>query len=394
MSGTHASQAQQLLSSIENLQRLERELQGELSSQFSQSIPSCVSATVNVGSSDTNTKTIPLSVGDWITVSNIPVNYQDPGWNNTFTVSINKDTTPQQLSVTRTDPHTGDGWGQNLVLRGTKCSMAGGGSSADSVGASNQELMDQINELGSARVSLFHSLDSIYNETAAVQTHADENVRQQRENVKIIENELKEARGRLAKLRQEKYNKVRAVEINAYDADRFSAYGDLVKIALYVVVPVVILLVISQRELIPDNAYISRENTNDVMLILGGLIVVVGLYYFLIKVYDISVRSNMNFQEYEWPFDPKTDGSSAGVSVLQRDADELRGDFGAMKKRVGSELSYADVRPGMIGCVGQECCAQGTVYNKSIGKCELKGVAAGATPKPSTVAGKHSAGLV
>jgi hypothetical protein len=66
-----------------------------------------------VGNSNTNTKTITLP-DTGITVYPTPINAQDPGWGNTFDVSVSG----SQLSVRRTDQNTG--WGQQLQLQGVK----------------------------------------------------------------------------------------------------------------------------------------------------------------------------------------------------------------------------------------------------------------------------------
>jgi hypothetical protein len=66
-----------------------------------------------VGNSNSNTKTVTLPASG-ITVYPAPTNPQDPGWNNTFKVSVQG----SQLSVTRTDKNTG--WGQMLQLQGVK----------------------------------------------------------------------------------------------------------------------------------------------------------------------------------------------------------------------------------------------------------------------------------
>lgn len=66
-----------------------------------------------VGNSNTNTKTITLPETG-ITVYPTPINPQDPGWNNTFKVSVSGD----KLNVTRTDQQTG--WGQMLQLQGVR----------------------------------------------------------------------------------------------------------------------------------------------------------------------------------------------------------------------------------------------------------------------------------
>eukprot|EP01084_Bolivina_argentea_P274659 468203_1 len=68
------------------------------------------SITIKVGSSSTNTKYVVLPHEN-MTVSATPVNHQNPGWNDRFSVKV----TDKNLVVTRLD--SSGGWGQALVLK-------------------------------------------------------------------------------------------------------------------------------------------------------------------------------------------------------------------------------------------------------------------------------------
>eukprot|EP01084_Bolivina_argentea_P122646 217333_1 len=76
-------------------------------------ITSSDSIEIKVGNSNQNTKIITLPTHN-MTVSPIPMNKQNPNWNDTFSVKIEGN----KLFVTRIDCK--QGWGQNLILQATK----------------------------------------------------------------------------------------------------------------------------------------------------------------------------------------------------------------------------------------------------------------------------------
>ena len=73
---------------------------------------------IHVGSSSTNPKVVTLPTTG-LSVSNSPINYQNPEWSDRFSTEVNGD----QLTVTRTDDNSG--WEQNLQLRAIAGDMSG-----------------------------------------------------------------------------------------------------------------------------------------------------------------------------------------------------------------------------------------------------------------------------
>jgi len=95
---------------------------------------------------------------------------------------------------------------------------------------------------------------------------------------------------------------------------------------------------------------------------------VYGTYRIIISAYDLSMRNNMNFNSYDFAFDQ----GDVGVSIVQYDEEQ--------DKKIEAEFDadVGDVQRGVsnlgkviqdAGCIGQECCASGTIYNKQKHKC-------------------------
>jgi hypothetical protein len=76
----------------------------------------CRKENITIGASESTDKIVDLSEGNWQSVSHIPVNPQNPYWNDTFSIELLEN---NQLKVSRTD--VGHGWGQNLILEGLVC---------------------------------------------------------------------------------------------------------------------------------------------------------------------------------------------------------------------------------------------------------------------------------
>ena len=87
---------------------------------------------------------------------------------------------------------------------------------------------------------------------------------------------------------------------------------------------------------------------------IGALVLVIGLYFIVRKFIDINSRNNMEFDEYDWQFDP----AALKPTVIEYDLAQLRG-----------VMPTADVSVG--GCFGQACCANGTVYDDTLSKCVI-----------------------
>jgi hypothetical protein len=162
-----------------------------------------------------------------------------------------------------------------------------------------------------------------------------------------VENELNTAKRRLEALDMEKTNKIRLVEINNYYGDKYVEHGNLMKIIIFTLVPVIILAIINKSGILPDTIY----------YILIMIIAAIGGYFFWLRFGSIITRDNMNYQTYDWYFDPSTapTGSSSG------------------------DDPWASL--GSLGtCIGQECCSAGQLYDETIDQCVGSSTAA---PSPT-----------
>lgn len=158
--------------------------------------------------------------------------------------------------------------------------------------------------------------------------------------------QLAEATANAAELISANDGKKRMIELNTYYGKRFNAQAGVVKLFIYTCVPVLILAIMANAGLIPTT-------------IAGFIIVIIivtGLIYIYGAVSDINLRSKMNFDEYEWEFDPSRVGVISNPNYVSK---------GGMGAGIGS------------GCVNGNCCGPNTLWDPNNGICNAQGTGGG-----------------
>jgi hypothetical protein len=166
----------------------------------------------------------------------------------------------------------------------------------------------------------------------------------------VAREQLAEARANAEELISANDGKKRMIELNTYYGKRFNAQAGVVKLFIYTCVPVLILAILANAGLIPTT-------------IAGFIIVIIivtGLIYIYAAVSDINRRSKMNFDEYEWEFDPSRVGN-----MTNPNPDYVsKGGLGA---GIGS------------GCVNGNCCGSNTIWDPNSGICNAQGTGGGSS---------------
>ena len=152
-------------------------------------------------------------------------------------------------------------------------------------------------------VALWTSLLQSAGTLAQVQTTCVANQTSKAETVtilgKLMEQQLKDAQDQLAELETSRADKERMIELNTYYGKRFMAQAGVMKIFIYMCIPVLILAILANMGFVPN--YIAG------FMIIASI--VVGIVYMYSAVSDINRRDKMNFDEYTWEFDPSRVGS-------------------------------------------------------------------------------------
>lgn len=212
----------------------------------------------------------------------------------------------------------------------------------------------KMQELTQMRVNLFNLLKEDYTRDAQESTSELQN---QVATLRIVEENLTDAKEQLRTLEDQRNNKMRMVEISTYFSEKYKAYNELFKLIIYVSIPVILLIVIGNMNLIPEK-YVSKENSHNFFLILIVVVGLYGLFQILNKTDDIVSRDNMNFNEYKFNLDFDLDKAAAQNNFLDNGA------LGYDAKEF--EKLAEDMH---LGCVDSYCCADGTMYDSLKKQC-------------------------
>jgi len=197
-------------------------------------------------------------------------------------------------------------------------------------------MIQKINEISQIRLNLYKSLSGLNSFYQGALVSSRDTLDEQTVAIGIVEEQLNDAKKRLALVEEEKNNKIRVVEINNYYGEKYSEHSNLMKLIIFLLVPLIILAILYNSNLLTKNIY----------FLLTTLVSLIGFYFIIRRVLSILFRSNMNYQEYNWYFDPK-------------DAPDI-GDNGD----ITDPWSL-----GEVVCVGDECCTKYSVYDASMNKC-------------------------
>jgi hypothetical protein len=165
--------------------------------------------------------------------------------------------------------------------------------------AEKKRILGRMKQNETLQTQLLSSLGRV----ALVQTQEVDNRRNAAKELAILvelaEQELQDVRARLDAIQTTHSAKQRMIELNTYYGKRFMAQAGVMKIFIYMCLPVLVFAVLANMGLLPN--YIAG------FIIIG--IIVVGIIQIYYAVHDINRRDKMNFDEYTWEFDPSRVGS-------------------------------------------------------------------------------------
>ena len=156
-----------------------------------------------------------------------------------------------------------------------------------SLSAGEQDkIFDKINKVTTMRLDLYQTLNEINKFYKNSLDNSNITLREQKQAVAILEDNLNKSKKEKERLARDKNNKIRLIEINNYYGDRYEEHAQLIKIVVFSLIPIVVLSLL--RRFIPDIVY----------SILVALIVIIAVYYFIVRLWSIINRDNMNYDQY------------------------------------------------------------------------------------------------
>ena len=200
-----------------------------------------------------------------------------------------------------------------------------------------QKIIQKIEMLTDILSGLYETLSGMQNFYESALNSSTGTLKEQTAAINIVETELNRAKQRLNYLEMEKNNKIRLVEINQYYGDRYAEHTDLMKIVIFTLIPVIILTILLNKGILSIRVY----------YILFIIIGVVGAVYFWKTYASIITRDNMNYDAYNFPFNPNSAPTSNGSEP--------------------DDPWAADLALGT--CVGEECCQEDQTYDATLDQC-------------------------
>ena len=231
---------------------------------------------------------------------------------------------------------------QELYLDLEKLPSSGSNSEAQ------KEVVYKINNISQSRIALFEQLQSFHSLLHDNVTTEKSELEEQMKFLSIMEKHMDKSKSQLNKNKNLNNNNLRMTEINTYYSQQYNAYNQILKIAIIMCLPLLILAILRQRFLLPSN----------IVNILGVISLSVGLFFIIPKIIDLYSRNNMVFSEYDSGFNPD---HADNPSVTEHSDNELN----MLKNSYLTDLDLLEKGD----CLGPECCSKGMVYTGD--KCEL-----------------------
>lgn len=203
-----------------------------------------------------------------------------------------------------------------------------------------QTIINKINEITQIRINLYSSLRDLYSTYSNNVSSSREISDQSTAAIDILENELNDAKNRINLIKNERYNKLRLVEINTYYGKRYNAHAKIMKIIVFTCIPIILFSILYNKQLLPSSIY----------TILSTLTFIIGSIYLWNEFVDISNRDNMNWDEYDWYFN-KSDAPPQDTASNSDSASS----------------NPWDITP--LTCVGASCCSANTTYDSTLNQC-------------------------
>jgi hypothetical protein len=214
-------------------------------------------------------------------------------------------------------------------------------SSLDDVTLSSeqkQQIINKINEISQMRTNLYASLKDTYSFYQKNVSASKNTLGQSMEAIDILENELNQSKIRLNLLEDQKYNKLRLVEINTYYGKRYKAHSGLMKTIVIICIPIIILTILANKEILPPKLY----------AVLMGIILIFGIMSIGTQLIDIGSRDNMNWDEYYWYFNK---------------------DKAPTDTTIGDVTNPWETNSLSLTCIGSACCYDGSSYDSAQNIC-------------------------
>ena len=213
----------------------------------------------------------------------------------------------------------------------------------DMTSAQRQEIINQIKQYSIIRESLYKNLSNSYdvvqdNISLSKTNTTPSQTTEQKLSAKLAKQYITTIEEDTNILENDRNTKQKMVEVNTYYSQKYDAHGDFFKVILITFVIVFILAFLRNKSLIPSK----------IAHILISIVFAVSLIIIIWKIWDLSNRDNMVYDEYKQPYMLKNTDSVSNTNLDWENSLKL---------------------PGNLGCIDANCCSIGTTWDSSNNTC-------------------------
>jgi hypothetical protein len=203
--------------------------------------------------------------------------------------------------------------------------------------AQKQDTVAKIKQISTIRANLYATVGNLNDNYVDKLTTSQNILGDQMSAIQIVENELETSRNSLQETEDIKNNTQRMIEINSYYGEKYSEYSNLMKIIVFMLIPIIILAILNRYNLLPTNIY----------YVLVAIVALIASIYLWPLMFSIWSRNNMEYDTYDWNF------SAANAPVA------------------GVRLNSPWITGLPATCIGERCCTTGMSWDSTLGQCVL-----------------------
>jgi hypothetical protein len=209
--------------------------------------------------------------------------------------------------------------------------------------AERESIVADINSESETRREYYNVIESANAMMSDYTTNVESASATQLNTLRMLEDQLDAAKGVLSSMSDVKLNQMKMIEINTFFGKQYEAYSGMAI--------VVVLFLLALMIPVAVRTYLNAPEVADV---LSRIIWWVGGLYLFYRLVDMILRRNDNYDEYTWPFAPRTDMELKDANTSGNIID----------------ISGIDL-PDL--CLGAYCCGPGTTWDDA--GCIVKGSA-------------------
>lgn len=205
-----------------------------------------------------------------------------------------------------------------------------------------QQMITKLNELSQSRMNMYSGLKDMYSQYERSASSSNDMLEQSAVAFDILEKQMTESERKLKQIQAEKIDKMRMVQINTYYGKRYNAHSTMMKTVVITCIPIIILSILANKGIISSSIFGA----------LTGIIMVIGIIVVVFQLFDMSRRSKMNWDEYDWYFD--RDSAPEVKDEEDEEEEDEEEDVWASSSKT---------------CVGADCCYDGSTYDEEENIC-------------------------